>query len=755
MSEDDESGDGRESRGGGFGPQDLIAVLRRRWRLVVAFAIIVGLLAAAVVIFMPNRYEAMATVQIDQRHKKIVDIPDVLSGVKADTATVDSEVEVVRSRQIALRVIETLNLRDDPEFAENSLLWRWLGKLGMRRTEAPVAETGARRLVGGESTMPILPPAKPGTTEPRRDEVLEAFGRNLRVMRIRTTLLIEIKYTASEPLKAAKIANTIAEVYIASQVQAKNQATSVATGLLEEKIRDLSQRVAAAERAVERFKAENNIFDAEGHLLSSGQLKREMEALLISQNETAQARSRYEQARRMMLTGEGNESIADVLKSHTVRLFADELTRASRKQAELATKYGPRHPEMLKSAADVAKAQSALTGEVNKIIRNLKTEYEVAVGREQQLSESLENLKVEIVGSRDKRWKLQELEREAVASRQVHESFLSRLKQTSETQGLQLPDAKVVELAGVPLFPVAPKRKQIVLIATAVGAVLGFALALVLELAGGGLMKPEDAERALDIPHIGSIPAFRRAADGLSDPMRSARLMISDPGGSLAETIRAIRHEIDARRRRNAPAVLLAASALPGEGKTTLASNLAHLYALSGRRTLLIDADLRRAQLTRLLGVEGQPGLLDVLVDRLPPEYAILHDATSGLHFMPASDGRSPDRPAAEILAGHYLPAALARLRHQFDTIVIDAAPLLPVVDGRIIASQADQIVVTMNWRTTPKKMVKAALKSLGPARARVIGVVVNKVEPALLGIDPDYGVERTGSTRTRYEKAA
>ena len=555
--------DAEEERPSAFSLGDVMSACHRRIKLIIVITVAVTVLAAIVVSLLPNRYEAVASVQIDQRNKEIVNIKGVISDLKADAATIDSEVEVLHSRHIAQRVIDLLGLRDDGEFAGPSTLQMLMAKIGLART-AP--QPNLRR--PPQSIADIIDPLQ----EPERDEVVRAFDQRLKVTRVRASLVLEIRFASADPVKAARIANAIADVYTRTQIEQKTRAMVDASGRLEDAMKGVREKVSAAEQAIEKFRAEHEIFDADGHLLVDRQLGREMEALVNARNRTIGAKSRFEQARRMMIDGEGNDSLVDVLQSNTVRLLRDELSKALRKQAEAATKYGPKHPEMQKIGADVSKAQMELSLEVNKIIKSLKTELEVAGDGERQQAAKLEQLKAQISNTRSTQWQLRELEREASAQKQLYETLLNRNKQTVETQGLQFADSRIVELADVPLYPVSPKRKQLVVLAGVGGLVMGLGLALLLEMGSGSFARPRDIEMVLDVPHLGSVPGPENPHVLSSDPMRQLRVVQIEPHGMFAESVRGIRHELDNRIGRGGRHVVLVTSSLPREGRSVVAS---------------------------------------------------------------------------------------------------------------------------------------------------------------------------------------
>ncbi len=713
----------------------MLSALRRRWKIPCALALLLAALAAAVTHLMPDRYDAAAVVQIDPRKKTIANLEGVVADLKADAATVESEVEIIRSRSIALKVIEVLKLRDDPEFEHVTHIRRLIGQAGLAvlfPEDEPAKNAARRTETRKDPIASLISPERPGANEPEKDEIAVAFSERLKVARVRNTLLISIKFSASDPVKAARIANTIAEVYVSEQLAAKQRAAGQASELLEQKIDQLKLKVSEAERQVEQYKAENNIFDSEGQILSEKQLARLMEQTVVSRNATSEARAKYEQGQKILRRGDSGAGIGDVLQSHTVRQMREQVSAATRREAELASKYGPKHPEMQKIRAEVEDAEAQLASEIRRLVENLKNELEVAEHRERQLSQSLGSLKDQQIVAKEAGVRLKELEREAETSKQLLHTLLSRFKQTHETQELQLPDSRIIEQADVPLFPSAPNRKQVVLVALLMGLAAGIAIVLALEFATTGVGRPDDVERVFDLAHLASVPWAVRPGDK-QDRLRSIRLVVAEPGSAYAEAIRGARREIDVRRTSSAARLVQVSSSLPGEGSATVASNLAHHYAMTGHRVLLIDGDLRRAALTRELAAGRASGLLEALASGQPAAGAILRDARTGLHFLPAS-GPLPSRlSSAELLASPGATQAFTTLKGLFDTIVIDTPPLLPVIDGRVIADYADQIVFVMNWRGTPKQIAKRALKGLGFNHRKVVGIVMNEVDPVVL----------------------
>ena len=325
------------------------------------------------------------------------------------------------------------------------------------------------------------------------------------------------------------------------------------------------------------------------------------------------------------------------------------------------------------------------------------------------------------------------MEREAATSKQLFEALLTRYKQTSETQGFQLPDVRIVEQADIPLYQASPKRKQLVVIGSITGLVIGVALALLLELMAPGIARSEDIERVFELSHLSSVPAAI-AGDGSNlAPSKAVRLIVAEPASAFADAIRNARRALDMKRQSTAARVILVTSSMPGEGAELIASNLAHHYAMTGARVLLVDADMRLQPLTRQLAPARQTGLLELLAARQPVEGGILRDGLTGMHFLPACGPSPAPTSVPEVLSSVGVAAAFASLRQRFETVIVSVPPLMPVIDGRILADYADQIVFVMTWQKTPKQLAKKAIKTLGLNEQKIAGIVLNDVAEAAL----------------------
>ncbi|MEO1265163.1 MAG: Wzz/FepE/Etk N-terminal domain-containing protein, partial [Pseudomonadota bacterium] len=298
----------------GFGFEDMLRILRRHWRIILSVTLTAAAIATQLSLTMPNTYVAVATVQVEQRKKKIVDIDEVIQEISVNTQAVETEVEILSSSTLALRVIDKLGLRRDPEFNEQGWSFPSISALfGVKPSTAmpqpappsPLDKLAQRAASGADpSVADYLKTLAGGERALSRDTVLQAYLERLKTSRIRNSHLIEVAFVSESPTKSAQIVNTIVATYLEDQINAKTGANKLATDLLNKKIVDMREKLNVAERKLETFKAKNDLFDADGRFVLDRQLNREMEALVKASAETAETRARFDQARSMISRGE-------------------------------------------------------------------------------------------------------------------------------------------------------------------------------------------------------------------------------------------------------------------------------------------------------------------------------------------------------------------------------------------------------------------------------------------------------------------
>lgn len=723
------SGDSEESEGAG-GPSlpsvaDMAMALRKRAKLILGCTLILGSCAFGLVSLLTPQYLAKASVLIDPREKTISEIKEITPSLEGNTPTIESEAEIVRSTEIAGRVIDELKLGDDPELLRGDSLLHNL----------KVAVLGALGKPEAANALPgdlIADSAQAGTA---KEGPVDAFVQRITAERVRESLLIEIGYKSRDAEKAARVVNAIAEAYVHTQIESKTRTAQLVTAWLDRRIAMLRERVFKAEQAVSAFKSENHLVDSEGHLLDEHEVARQMEQLIITRSSTAQARAKYQRVKELLKTEAGVDTLGDVLEAHTITALKEQLGQVERTQAELATKYGAMHPSMIKANAQVQSAREQLQAEIDRIVANLRSEAEVAEQREADLEKSLSNLKTSANESSAMMVRLRELEREATAARDVYEAYLKRAQETAQQQNFQVPDSRVIDRATVPTTPVSPKRMLIIAGGFGGGLFLGLGLTVLLEMMFPSFVRRQQVEAKLKTKHLATI-AGRIGRHSQVPSLRQLRRILLEPQSAFAEAIRGVRVGIERSRARPGPLVVLVTSAVAAEGKSVIASNLALNYALSGVRTLLIDCDLRGNGMTRSLRARAGGSLVSAIMRRQPMQAAIVREAKTGVHFLPAVGAEKVAITPAELLASPPMAMALRQLRGEFEIIVLDGHALLAGVESRILAGLADQIVLVHRWKHTGLSTAGKALEALDKNRDKVTGVIVNLVPPDQLGTE-------------------
>ncbi len=681
-----------------------IAAFRRRQRLFIAIVLTVFALTMLVTFVLQPRYTATASVMLDSRQEKVVDIQQVLSGMPVDSAAVDTQVEVLKSRTLAQKVIDTLHLDTDPEFTEGSPLTSWIPHFG----------------------------GKPTSPEVRNQAIVESVLKRLKVHREGLTYVIQVSFESTSPEKSAKIANTFAEKYLLEQLDSKFDATRRASDWLNSRLTGLRGQVEQAEAAVQAYRSANGLMASSeaGATITQQEISNLNTQMATARAQQAEAEAKLNTAKEQLAKGSNGDDLGDALASQTISQLRQKRADLSSQVADLAGRYGPRHPEMLKAQRQLADMDAQIQSEVRRVTSNLEAQVQVARQRAASLNGSLSSSKGSLASSNAASVRLNELQRNADSVRGLYQSFLDRFKQTTAEQGIEQSDARVVSQAKIPTKASFPNKP----LNAALGLVLGIAAAaaavVLVEMLESGLFTSEDVEKLLGVPHLGSIPAVSSTLDKQEGTRGSkivpTRFVVEHPLSSFAESFRSLKTSMMFARIGEPVRVVAITSALPGEGKTTTSICLGRVMAMGGTATIVVDCDLRRRTVNRLFKEEPTVGLLEVLGGTATLDQALVADEATGLMFLPLA--RASFTPK-DVFASVAMDRLLEELRRRFEVVLLDTAPVLPVADTRILAPKADVTMFLARWRKTPRKAVENALKQLESVGAHMAGVCLTQVD--------------------------
>lgn len=705
--------------------RSILAMLRRRKSVILGTVAAVLLVTLLVLIQLTPRYTSSAALMLNTRQQNVVDIESVVSGLDVGPGAlqtgVQSEINIITSRSLARRVVEKLGLMQDPEFNGS------LREASTLDYISPFAwlESGARWVL---TVIGLAPARDQRQQEPRTAEeeesaalssVITAFLGNLGVGNDGRSYSIVVSFTSEDPEKAAVIANAVADQYLVDQLEAKFEATRRATAWLNERLADLREKVKESETALQAYKEQANLIDNQGQTVSSQQLSELNSQLILARTERAQVEARLRRVRELVKTG-GVESSPDVLANPLIQRLREQETDLVRQQAELSGRYGERHPTMINLRAEIRDLRSKIEAEVNKIVLSLANEVEVSRAREITLASNLASIQQNVGELSKASVRLNELQREADANRALFETFLNRFKETSNQDQIIQPDARIISSAETPLWPSFPRKKMILTLALGASVLLGIMLALLIERLDNGFRSPEQMERLTGVPGLGLIPAVR--ASRKSQPQD---YVLQKPTSAYAEALQSVRTALHFSNVDHPPKVILVTSALPEEGKTTFAVSLGRLAARSGLKVVLVDADMRRPKVARVLGLESDAGLRELLAgDALIP--GVLHkDEPSGMHIIPSQ----PDTPGPQDLLGSRRMRDLIRqMTSLYDLVVIDSPPIMAVSDAIVLSGLADATLMMVRWETTPREVALSAIRQLRQSGGRIAGAVLTRV---------------------------
>ncbi len=707
--------------------REVIRILRRRLKLITG-TVVVGVGAVLLYLLLATPlYTATTTILLDPDKKSILDAGAVVSGLGSDTAAIESEVELIRSASLARRVVAELRLDKDPEFGGGesasalllSTIGSWIGLAG------PEDETKPDGRKEHEKTI---------------NKIINDFSGRMKVKRVGLTYVLAVSFTSRNPEKAAKIANQIASSYLVDQLEAKYEATKRATDWLNTRLGRLRKDVRKSEKLVELYKVRHNLQSTDGQTLGERQMAKLNEQLILTRAETAEKRAKFEQVDKLVKSGKSTSSLAAVLQSAVISKLRAQQADVGRRLAELTTRYGGRHPRVVNMRAERRDIANQIAMEVKRIIANLRNEYDVALSREASLEKSLEEIKLQNKGASQAAIKLRELEREAFSSKVLYEAFLNRFKQTSEQETLKTADSRVIARAVPPQRASFPKKRLTLMLAFIGFLALGIGLAFLLEHLDNSFKTGEQIEEMLGLAHLASAPLLGRAdLKNEHGKMSIERYVIEKPLSAFAEAMRSLKMGIQLSNIDTPPKVVLVTSAMPNEGKTTIASNLAFHAAQTGIDVLLVDADLRNPSLTAsLLSHDAKPdGLVELLARNVTEDDVLIRDENTGLKFLPAS---RMVQNSAEVLGSKRMREFIERAKKTYDLVILDTSPITPVIDARVLVDIVDSVVLVTEWDKTPREAVLAAVKSLKAGHDKFAGVVLNKMNLKRMASYGRYG---------------
>lgn len=683
----------------------VFGIVRRQIRLILATIAIVLAVAGIALFSITPLYTGTVLVLVDPSRKNLLDPSSALGSTSADSARVESEVEIVDSDAVLLSVIAEKGLVTDPEFGV---------KIGLRDKVLAFLRVRDLKLPAGEEAL---------------GNVLAKFKSHVSVSRRGLTYLIAVSVRSENPARAAELANAITATYIRLQIESKTSNTRESRDIVQRQVTDAESAVIAAEKAYDDFILANVNAIAEQTGRSDLTTMRGRIDLLIAERSTAESRA---QALRQSVSQSDWQSVADNLQNAAVAELNRQRMELERSlaQAESGSARAINLREELDKINTGLREQS--TSALQQLQNSAATYEQEAATLRRELSTAIlnSNLPADMLAQI---YRLQQISRNATTQ---YQTLLARSQALETESALQIADSRVVSPAFPPNKPSSPKVSLILGVAALFAIGTGFALAFIFENFVGGFTDEEQVQAVTRLPLATSVP---RHASNVAVTHSISDALVDSPLSMYAESIRRLRATLDnalqnsmAQQPEDAKKtgrVIMLSSAMPGEGKSTLALSLARTLALSGASTLIIDCDFRKPSIQRHLNIEPSNGLVDFLIGDIGSDELLQNIVRSDpkTSLTAVVGARRADVPTDQLLTREKFSRLIQTARPRFDYIVLDSPPIEPVVDGLYLAKYADVITFVIRWARTPQRMCVNAIQRLNQTksdRCRILTVL-------------------------------
>lgn len=696
----------------------LIATLRRHSGRIL-LATLAGLtLAVAYLMMATPRYTASTSLFIDPRYRKVVNEEVVQGGMGGDLALVETQVSILTSDTILRRVVEAEKLASDLEFAP---------KAGA----GPLSQL--RELVMGP--------------RPERDPVdlaMVSLSKAMRVKRAQKTYVVDVEVTSTSPTKAARLAQRIAEAYLADQSASKAAEVGRASKLLQGRLGELTEQVRQAEARVDAFRRSNNILTAEGGLLNEQQLTRLNGELIAARSAMSETKARADEATRLLRSGAGPDSMGDAVRSNLIQRLREQYATVARREASLGSQLQARHPMMVEVRSQMSEIRAQIQAELRRIGAAADSEYKIAQAREAEIARALEGSKTAATRTHTAQIRLRELERELDSSRELLRTFMARAKETAAQQSLTVPDARVITPASVPTSPSRPIGWMALALGLIGGLGLGIVRALVSDHLDTSLRTSEEIAGDTGTRTIASIPTLAGSAilTRLSRRLSGAgqhRASYGDVMAALApgaandalpfrQSILRLLRRLRMHARTGHPQRILLTSGHRDSGTSATALALAYASASSGERTLLVDAASTDADLSGVFATGLAQRRTCVLDSKEHLAELVTQDSRTGLAFLPIA---LADLRLLKPIDRMRFSRGLDKLSRDYDVVIIDGGAVLEDETVLGLATAADHVLVVARAGTTQRGALAEALDALEAVKERVLGIVMTMASPS------------------------
>jgi len=685
-------------------------ILVKRVATIITATVVVSVLTAIYSFKMQPIYKATANIEVETNYPQLQTLSEVYrQAPQEDYSFLTTQIQVLQS---------------------DSLAWTTMEQLGLDRVEP---QSSSLSNASGQSPAQIA--------GARKTALIAEFKDGLNVEPLKDSRILSVSYQSGNPELAANAANQLVNNYIESNFQERSDFTGRASRGMETQLQELKAKMEKSQEALVTYERQNLIVNMGGDkgTINDQRLEQLNKDFGTAESDLIQKQSLYELAK-------ANEAqVGIIVQNEVLQHLEERYSDLKASYQDALGQYGPNFPKVIRLHDQMTQMQTLMENARKQAIAKVHNDYLAALSREKLLGDALAREKTEVGALNQRMIEHNIMKREFEINQQLYESLLQRLKDATLAASLQVTNVQIIDPASIPVHPISPNRKRNITAGLLVGLILGITLAFVQEALDSSVRTTEEAERIVNAPALAVIPAEsngskrKQLAGGRTlspvGPTGVGLAVLKHPSSPLSESFRSLRTSVLLSTAPRPPQTLLVTSAQAGEGKTSVASNLAMSFAQRGGPVLIVDADLRRPAVAKTLGVSNEKGLSSFLTGAHSlDDVLIQYEPVPNLWVLPAGP-RPPD--PAELLSSHMMEGTLKDLMKRFVHIVIDSPPLLLVTDAVVLSAMVDGVILVVASGTTARGALARAHRILENAGSRVLGMVLNKVD---MRFDTYYG---------------
>jgi len=695
--------------------RDYWKVVRKRQWIIVAFFLIVVITTAIATFTMKPIYRGTTTIQINKENPQIVDFKEIFAVNTMDMDYYQTQYKVLESRSLAKRVIYSLKISEHPQFlpGPETPFQKWKSNIlnpiyGLFTSSDEASDSG-----------------KHSIESERETSLINQFLAKLKIEPIRNSRLVKIHFDSNYPELSTKVSNTLAASYIQQSLETRFVATQQAKEWLTGQLDDLKAKVERADEALQTFGSKHDIISLEEKENVIIQRLTELnEALTKAESERMAKEALYRQTQELNF-----DSLPSILENKLVMDLKQAYIQLEAQYMKLSETLKPEHPEMMKLKNQMQTIQKRIDGEIGRIIRGIRNDYESSLRKESLLRRAFEQQKSRVLEMKEKAIQYNILKREADTNKELYKGLLQRMKEAGVSAGIMASNIQIVDQAELPTKPYKPNKRLNLLLAAVVGLFLGVGLAFFFEILDNTVKTPEDLEQLIRLPSFGMVPEIsserrRRLESGDSYPVEL--VTHGHPKSMLSEAYRNIRTSILLSFSEKPPKRIVISSPNPFEGKTTTAINTAIALSQTGAEVIIIDSDMRKPRIHKTFNGDNGVGLSNFLSGNADLDSVIKKSDIPNLYYIPS--GPIPPNPS-ELIGSKLFKSMMESLGERFAHIVLDSTPVLGFADALILTTSVDGVILVVLGGKTPRETLQRAKEVLHQVNAKILGVVINRID--------------------------